>query len=103
MPATSGAPGEAHTNAWIVLSPHGFVLLYLAANPDSTLRDLSQRLGLTERRLHSVIKDLSSADMVRVEKAGRRNSYRVNSDADLAHPLFDHLRLGQFLDALRAG
>ncbi len=81
----------------------GLVLFYVAANPDSTLRDLAQQLGLTERTIYTVMKDLSGAGMVFVRKEGRRNFYTVNAEAHFVHPLFAHLRVGNFLDALRAG
>lgn len=89
------------TSSWSLLSNHGFVLFVLAMRPDSTLREMSARLDLTERTLSSIIKDLAAADMVRVRRVGRRNSYFVNADAHFMHPMFAHLRLGDFLDSLK--
>ncbi len=103
MPGTSRSPDEYQPPAWNLLTAHGLVLFYVGMRPDSTLRDLSQQLGLTERRIYTVIKDLSGADMVFVRKEGRRNYYTVNADAHFVHPVFAHLRVGTFLDTLRAG
>ena len=101
MPTTSGDPSASHVPAWSLLSTHGLVLFFLGMNPDATLRDISERLGLTERTIHNVIKNLSRADMVRIRKVGRRNSYKLNGDAHFVHPMFAHLRLGNFLEALQ--
>ena len=103
MPGTSRSPAESERPTWSLLTAHGLVLFYVALNPDVTLREVSQRLGLTERTIYSVIKDLSAEEMVYVRKEGRRNFYSVNSDAHFIHPVFAHLRVGLLLDALRAG
>lgn len=94
-PAANAAP------RWSLLSPHGLVLFFLAIHPDSTLRDMAQQLGLTERTLYTMIRDLSSANMVRAARVGRHNSYKVNVDAHFVHPMFAHLRIGNFLDILK--
>ena len=86
---------------WSLLSPHGLVLFFLAMNEDSTLREIAQRVGVTERTVYTVIRDLSRADMVRTARAGRRNSYTVNGEAHFVHPIFAHLRIGNFLDTLK--
>lgn len=101
MPGTSRSPAESERPTWSLLTAHGLVLFYVALNPDVTLREVSQRVGLTERTIYSVIKDLSEANMVSVRKEGRRNFYTVNAEAHFAHPIFAHLRVGAFLDALR--
>ena len=101
MPIMSGGSTESHVPAWSLLSTHGLVLFFLGMNPDATLRDISARLGLTERTIHNAIKNLSQADMVRVQTVGRRHSYKLNPDAHFLHPMFAHLRLGSFLEALQ--
>lgn len=98
-PASFEEPGGGGPT-WTLLSPHGLVLFFLAMNPDSTLREMSGRLGLSERTLYTVIKDLSQAHMVGSGRVGRQNSYTVNSDSRFVHPAFAHLRLGDFLAAL---
>lgn len=103
MPGTSRSPEEPQRPVWSLLTAHGLVLFYVALNPDSTVKDVSQRLELTERTIFKVIKDLSGADMLFVRNEGRRKFYSVNPDAHFVHPMFAHLRVGDFLEALRAG
>lgn len=69
--------------------------------PNLTLKQISEQLGLTERTLYNIIKDLAGADMVRVQRVGRRNLYTLNPDARFIHPPFSHLSLGSVLDALK--
>jgi hypothetical protein len=77
------------------------VIVLLALNPNLTIREVSLRLSLTDRTVYSIIRDLASADMVRVQRVGRNNTYSVNRDARLVNPMFAHVQLGRFLDLLR--
>jgi DNA-binding transcriptional regulator GbsR (MarR family) len=83
------------------MATHGVVLFYIAANDDSTMREMSEALGITERRIAQVVRDLSDAELLSVRKDGRRNSYSVNLDAHFRHPTLSHIKLARFVDALR--
>ena len=95
-----GEPGGGRT--WTIFSSHGHVLFYLAANPDATLRAAADALGLTERRVASIVRDLVEAGMVRGERQGRRNHYTVDPDARLRHPTLAHVTLGRIIAAVAA-
>ena len=66
-----------------------------------TMRQMSEELGITERRIAQVIRDLSDSDMVVVTKDGRRNFYSVNVDAYFRHPTLSHVKLRRLADALK--
>jgi hypothetical protein len=85
---------------WNLMATHGIVLFYIAANPDSTMRQMSESLSLTERRIAQVVRDLSDAELLDVTRNGRRNSYSVNPDAAFRHPTLSHITLGKFVDVL---
>jgi hypothetical protein len=85
---------------WNLMATHGVVLFYIAANPDSTMRQMSESLNLTERRIAQVVRDLAEADLLTVTRTGRRNSYAVNPDANFRHPTLSHIRLGHFVRML---
>lgn len=85
---------------WTIFSSHGTVLFYVAANPDSTLREISDVLGITERQIARIVKDLAEAEMLQVQHVGRRNSYQVNADAHLRHPTLSHIPLRQIIEAV---
>ncbi len=85
---------------WTILSSHGMVLFHIAANPDITLRELSDTLGLTERWIAHIVKDLAAADMLRVQRRGLRNYYEVNPDARFRHPTLAHIPLSRIITAV---
>ena len=85
---------------WTVFSSHGLVLFYLAANPDATIRAASDALGVTERHVARIVKDLATAGMVAVERRGRRNTYALNPDARLRHPTPAHVPLSRIVAAV---
>jgi DNA-binding MarR family transcriptional regulator len=82
------------------MATHGIVLFFVAANPDSTMRQMSEALGVTERRIAQVVRDLADEDLIKVTRRGRRNSYTVNPEARLRHPTLSHVKLGSFVSVL---
>ena len=96
----TGEPGGGRR--WTIFSSHGHVLFYLAAKPDATLRATADALGLTERRVASIVRDLAEAGMVRGERRGRRNHYTVDPEARLRHPTLAHVTLGRIIAAVTA-
>lgn len=86
--------------SWNLMATHGIVLFYIAANPDSTMRQMSEALSLTERRIAQVVRDLAEEEFLSVTRNGRRNSYTVNPDAQFRHPTLSHVTLGRFVEML---
>ena len=82
----AGRNRAAGDRGWMVFSSHGRVLFHLVAHPDATLRASGAALGLTERRVTSIVKDLVEAGMLRVERRGRRNRYLLDGATRLEHP-----------------
>jgi predicted transcriptional regulator len=85
------------------MATHGIVLFFLAANPDSTMREMSEALGVTERRIAQVVRDLADEDLIKVTRRGRRNSYTINPEARFRHPTLSHVKLGSFVSVVRKG
>ena len=75
---------------WTFLSNHAHVLVCLASDPGARLRDVAARVGITERAVQGIVGDLEAAGVILRERQGRRNSYRLNLDAPLRHPLEAH-------------
>ena len=75
---------------WTFLSNHAHVLVCLASDPDARLRDVAARVGITERAVQGIVSDLEAAGVILRERQGRRNTYRLNLDAPLRHPLEAH-------------
>lgn len=84
-------------NDWTFLSNYAHVLVCLAENPDARLRDVAQRVGITERSTQRLIAHLDDAGILRRVRHGRRNSYYINTDAHLRHPLEEDCTVGELL------
>jgi DNA-binding transcriptional ArsR family regulator len=101
-------PGTAHAgdgsrpggSSWTLLSNHGHVIVALAREPDLRLRDVAEQVGLTERAVQQIVKDLESAGYLTVTRLGRRNHYEVNRDVPLRHPLHAPHTVGELLGRL---
>lgn len=98
--ARKSADELAPSPGWTFLSNHTHVLVALAAEPDLTLRDIAQRVGITERGVIRIVEELEQAGVLSREREGRRNRYVLNLDASLRHPLERHCRIGELLDLI---
>ena len=85
---------------WTLLSNHGHVLVCLANDPHMRLRDVAEKVGITERAIQRIILDLEQADMLSREREGRRNRYRIHATQTLRHPLEQHHTVGELVEAV---
>ncbi len=85
---------------WTFLTSHGIVFVQKALHPDNTIRELAQAVGLTERTVHSILKDLELGGYLVKERMGRRVSYWVNLEAPLLSPSLPHIQVKDLLSAL---
>jgi DNA-binding MarR family transcriptional regulator len=91
----------ASSSEWTFLSNHAHVLVCLARDPEARLRDIAADVGITERRVSSIVADLEAEGVVRINRVGRRNTYTVNRRARLRHPLESHQSVGDLLRAIQ--
>lgn len=87
-------------NGWTFLTNHSHVLLCIAEDPDVLLREVAERVGITERAAQRIVAELEDTGYVTRERVGRRNRYQVHPDLPLRHPLEDHLEIGTLLRVL---
>jgi DNA-binding IclR family transcriptional regulator len=87
---------EPHSS-WTFLSNYAHVLVCLADNPDARLRDVAERVGITERTAFRLIGELEEAGVLERAKEGRRNHYVINTDAHLRHAIEEHCTVGELL------
>jgi DNA-binding MarR family transcriptional regulator len=66
---------------WGFLTNHALVLIHVYEHPQSTLREISQAVGITERAALSILRQMEEEDCVRRQKEGRRVRYTVNLPA----------------------
>ncbi|MFN8526795.1 MAG: winged helix-turn-helix domain-containing protein [Chloroflexota bacterium] len=86
---------------WMFLSNHGHVLICVLRNPEILLREVAQRVGVTERAAQRIVSDLERSGYVTRERIGRRNRYTVHAELPLRHPLHAHLTIGQLFEILK--
>ncbi len=82
------------------LSNHAQVLLCIADDPGIRLRDIGDRVGITERAAHRIVVELTEAGYLTRERRGRRNHYTIASHLPLPDPLAGDQKIGDLLRLL---
>ena len=72
---------------WTFLTNHAHVLLCLAGTPDLRVRDIAERVGITERAVLRILHDLGETGYVERARVGRRTRYRLQLDRPMRHPV----------------
>ncbi|MEV0381412.1 winged helix-turn-helix domain-containing protein [Nonomuraea sp. NPDC050643] len=88
-------PADRHSG-WTFLTNHARVLLAIAADPQTRLRDIAATIGITERAAQGIVGDLEAAGYLSRTRVGRRNHYRLNPDRQFRH----HTEAGMPVQAL---
>lgn len=82
---------------WTFLTNHAHTLVCIARDPGLRLRDVAERVGVTERAAQRIVSDLVDAGYLERLKEGRRNTYRVRADRPLRHPVEQGHDIGEVL------
>lgn len=88
------------TKSWTFLTNHAQVLLCLADSPDIRLRDVAQRVGITERATQRILAELVDAGYVKTTRVGRRNNYTVDRGHAMRHTAQLGHEIGPLLELL---
>ena len=87
---------------WTFLTNYGHVLLCIATDPEIRLRDVAEKVGITERAAQRSVADLIEGGYLESEKVGRRNHYRVNGSLPLRHPIEEQSQVAALLSLIQA-
>ena len=85
---------------WTFLTNHAAVYLLIARDPDALVRDIATKVGLTERSVLAIIKDLADEGYLEIDRVGRRNHYRLSPDQPLRHPAWRSHQVAELLNLL---
>ena len=85
---------------WTFLSNHAHVLICIAQEPEIRLRDVAERVGITERAVQRIVADLEEGGYLSRSREGRRNRYEVHADRPLRHPVEAHREVNGLLDLI---
>lgn len=88
------------TPTWTFLTNHAQVLLSIAADPGSSLREIGNRVGITERATHRIVGELETSDYLSRERVGRRNHYTIKPHRPLPDRAVRDREIGALLDVL---
>jgi hypothetical protein len=69
-------------------------------NPGCTVAEIADDLCLTQRTVWGAIGDLRRANMLTVERRGRRHYYTVNMDAAFRAPAINSIKLSTLFGSL---
>ena len=91
---------DGATPRWKFLTNHAQVLICVAHDPAVRLREISERVGVTERAAHRIVNELAAGGYIKRERNGRRNRYKIQSGAPLPDRVGGVERLGDLLAVL---
>jgi hypothetical protein len=98
-----GGPSTRDSGSWLFLSNHLHVLACISRDPQATIREIGDSIGISERAAAQIVTDLEQAGYLTRSRVGRRNSYQLHLELPLRHPLHGHRTIGQLLDFLNDG
>lgn len=87
---------------WTFLTNHAHVLIVLHSEPDTVLREVASRVGITERAVQRIVQDLEDEGYISRERIGRRNHYQITSSKQLRHPIESHCTINQVLQLVNS-
>jgi DNA-binding transcriptional ArsR family regulator len=85
---------------WSLLTNHGRLLLAIENEPGLRVRDMAERLQLSERGVALILRDLREAGYVTSRREGRRVFYSVVADKPLRRDALRHRTVGELLGLL---
>ncbi|THB69514.1 MAG: MarR family transcriptional regulator [Gammaproteobacteria bacterium] len=89
--------GIKNGHHWTFLTNHAHVLLCLANNNSLRMRDIANIIGITERTVQQIVRDLSKDGYVKLTREGRCNRYEIDDSVSLRHPIEQHKTIGDLI------
>jgi predicted transcriptional regulator len=85
---------------WTFITNHGAVLILISRRRQITAREIAAQLGITERSVMRIIKDLADDGYITREKVGRVNRYTIDKQISLRCDDTKHMLVGDLIDVL---
>jgi predicted transcriptional regulator len=95
-----GRVSSSKVPSWSFLTNHARVLLCIAQDPGVRLREIGERVGITERAAHRIVDELVDAGYISRTRIGRRNRYAVHRTRPLPDSLVREQSAGDLLALL---
>ena len=100
MATNSSHEKHPKDHRWTFLSNHAHVLICLARDPEILLREVAERIGITERAVLSILSDLEGEGLVQRRREGRRNSYELHLNHPLRPPVASHRKVSALIELI---
>jgi DNA-binding Lrp family transcriptional regulator len=65
-----------------------------------TAKEIAEVVGITERAVQRMIRDLEESDYIMRMRVGRQNRYVINTDQPMRHPAQGGRSIGALIDLL---
>lgn len=99
MPVSRTRPSTTTTDSnWTFLNNHTHVLLCLPRNHRARLRELARMVGITERAVQIILKNLEDYGVLQRFRRGRCNYYEIDAERPMRHALESNHTVGDLLD-----
>lgn len=85
---------------WTFLTNHGQLLLCIANEPGLSLREIGDRVGITERAAHRIVAELEKSGYLSRRRNGRRNRYTIKPHLPLPDSVARERQIGDLLEVL---
>lgn len=85
---------------WRFLTNHAHVLHAVAREPEIRLREIGERVGITERAVHGIVCDLEKAGYLTRHHVAGHNAYEIHITGSLRERMEHQVPVGDILDLL---
>jgi predicted transcriptional regulator len=85
---------------WTFVTNHAVVLSFVARNPRITAREMANEIGITERAVRKIIRDLEIEKYLSKKREGRRVRYSIKPKLALRHRSQRDKLIGDLLEVL---
>ena len=85
---------------WTFLTNHGQLLLCIAKEPGLSLREIGDRVGITERAAHRIVAELETSGYLSRRRNGRRNRYTLEPHLPLPDSIARERQVGDLIEVL---
>jgi predicted transcriptional regulator len=87
-------------SSWTFITNHGAVLALVGKHRQITTRAIANEIGITERSVQRIIRDLENEGFIQKTRQGRENVYEINENLPLRHITQRDLIIKDLLQAL---
>ncbi len=101
--AVPSAAGPSSATAWTFLTNYAHVLLCIARDPTSRMRDVAVKAGITERAVQHIVAELEEAGYLSRTRHGRNNRYTMHTELALRHPVERHCSISTLIEMILRG